>query len=207
MQGVQLRRGFTRIAVQAHAAALGGFANNQHQGARRIARAVFKVRQRGKRIVLVKHTVQGGQLLTILVIAGDKLPRGRRFHAGCQAVEGFLERLMVDNAVHHNRVQDQAIQQRKRHQPAPWRGNVNRAQAGPEENSHGRIDQRDEDNLQAEVLAQVFAGFVGVGLKHHEQHALRELLPVDNEIAQRRQRRRPQHHANHRRNQADTVRE
>ncbi len=105
-----------------------------------------------------------------------------------------------------DRVNDQPIEDGNTNQPAPWLRNRDRTQARPQEDGHCRIAQRHQYQLQAEVLAHKFTGLAGVGLKHDVQNALRELLPVNNVVAQRGERGEPQNNADNRRRCTYTLR-
>ena len=54
MQRVQLRRGFTWITVKAHMPALCRLTDHQNQRTRRSAGAVFQIRQRRERVVVIE---------------------------------------------------------------------------------------------------------------------------------------------------------
>ncbi|MNZ49290.1 hypothetical protein D3C78_670550 [compost metagenome] len=88
---VQFRRGWPGIAVQAHALTVGGLADHQHQGRRRVGHGVLEVVQRCNPAGAVEHVLHAGQGFQITVIGHGHLPWHRRLDAGFELVEAFGE--------------------------------------------------------------------------------------------------------------------
>lgn len=193
LQRIQLRGGFTRVAVEAHVFARGRLADHQDQGARGVAVGVDQVLQRRQGGILLQQRLHAGQLLAVLLVADQQLPGHRRLHARLDLVQGLVEWTALAYQLLVEGIADGRDDQQHGHRRGAEARQVHRPQAPPEQDRNQAVEHQAEGHPGIEILAEVLAGFRGVRLEHHEDHALRKFLVIDAEIAQADQRGGPQH--------------
>jgi hypothetical protein len=194
-QLVQFRRGVARVTVEAHALAVGGFADDQHQGRGLAGHGVLEIGQGRNLAGAVEHALHVVELFGVAAIGDDHLPRHGRLDARFKAVDGIVQGVAAGNLL-DQRVSDNGHQDRRcRHQGLAAR-QVHRSHAGPQENRYGGVGNKGQHDPPSEVLSGVFTGFRDVRLEHDEDDALGKLLLVDEEVTQACHGAGPQHHAN-----------
>ena len=205
-QLVQLRRGVARVAVEAHALAVGRLADDQDKCGRLAGHAVLEVVQGRDLACTGEHALHVVQLLGVATIGDDHLPRHGRLDAGFETIDGqfhgFAGGDLLDQWVAHHRQDDgngchDGLAARQ----------IHRAQARPQEDGEGGVGNERQHDPPGKVLGGVFAGFRDVRLEHDEDDALGEFLLVNEEITQARHGASPQHHADQGGEQARTTRE
>ncbi|MCY1292877.1 hypothetical protein D9M70_421190 [compost metagenome] len=203
---IEIRRGRARVAVEAHALAVGGLAKHQHQGGRQAGVGILEIGQRRDASVAFQQVMHLGQLLAVLAVAHQQLPGHGRFHALLEAVAGRLEGLVAQPLL-QRRIANQRRQQRQAREHRLAARQMNRTQPRPQQHGTQGIAKEGRHHPPGEILGQVLGAFRHVRFEHDEDDALGEFLAVDQEVAESRQGGEPEQQAQSRRNSPGTPRE
>ena len=196
-QFVEVGCGLALIAIKAHALAVGGLANHQHQGSRLAGLVILEVGQRRDLADAGEHALHVVQLLQVAAIGNHHLPRHCRLDPALKAFQGGGQVVVLDRLL-DQRVADNRDKDGHGCGPGLHAGQIHRAQAGPQEHGKSGMRQEGQHHPPGKVLGHVFASFRDVRFEHDEDDALREFLLIDKEVAQAGHRARPQHDANDR---------
>ncbi|MCY1530006.1 hypothetical protein D9M68_651790 [compost metagenome] len=134
------------------------------------------------------------QLPAVLAVTHQQLPGHGRLHAFLDAVASGFEGVVAQPLLDH-RIPHQRRQQCQAHGHRPAAGQMDRAQAGPEQHGAQGVAEESRDHPPGEILGQVLGAFGHVRLEHDEDDALGELLAVDQEVTEGRQRGQPEQQA------------
>ena len=194
-QFIQLRRGRPRIAVQAHALAIGRLADHQHQGAGLTGLGILQLLQGRHLGIAIQQQLHVAQLLQIFAIAHHQLPWHRRLDPRLELFQGsWPVTVLVDLLA--ERVSQQSNKQCQAEHQCLVAAECEGPYTLPQQPGAEGVEQVHRHHPPGEILGEVLAAFGHVRLEHDKDHALRELLAVDAEVAQSHQGAGPQQQAN-----------